>query len=289
MTRGGKTFSQRPVVDQDGRTLVARKTTTSYNPRHAHYHPPHHHHHVVRHYHYHYWGPSYYYCYVSHWAWAPWFWGFYFAPFYAPWHYHWWWVGAPWHVHWGWYYDPYPYYDAPSYWVTDYTLSRMLEDEYARGYEDGYYAAEGEAAVAEQQQEGTPITEPVKEQIRVQVDEMANAFEEDDFVQLEKALEDPEYLFIVDTALSVTNEDGEACTLTGGDIIKQAEGNDLDPDRPVAEMEIVTSKSPQCPAGSTAAVSYADLQEMLNTFGQTVDDGLYELQKQREKEREASE
>lgn len=274
MERGGKTFSQRPAVANDGSTLVARKTNPSANPQHG-YHGHHgHHHDTVRYYHYHYWGSGYYYCYAPYWTYAPWFWGFYFAPFYAPWHYNWWWVGAPWYGYWGWYYDPYPAYDGPSYWVTDYTLARMLEDEYARGYQDGY---------ADASQEGTPITEPVKEQIRTQVDEMAQSFEEGDFVQLENALADPDYLFIVDTSLSVTREDGGSCTLTGGDIIKAA--GETDEKMPVASMSVITSKSSQCSAGSTVLVSYSDLQEMLNTFGQTVDDGLNELQQQREKER----
>ncbi len=218
---------------------------------------------------------------MGFWTFNPWFWGFYWAPAHVAWHHNWWWAGDPWYAHWGWYYRPYPVYDGPSYWVTDYTLARMLEDEYARGYADGY--ADGQDVA----QEGVAITDDVKEQIRTQVDDVAKSFQEEEWLELEKVLEDPNYMFIVDTPLSVTTEKGEVCTLTGGDIFKAAAKPN--PNVPVASMMVVTSKSDECAAGSFVSVSLFDLQEMLNTFGQTVDDGLSELQKQKELERAQAE
>jgi len=268
--RGGKTFTQTATTSGD-KVIVARTIADKGKASSAHSSGGKHKHHTtttVRHYHYHYWGYGYYYCYLPYWYYYPWFWAFYFAPFPAPWHYHWWWWGSPWYGYWGWYYAPYTVYVGPSYWVTDYTLARMLEAEYERGWEDGQAAA------------GTPITEPVKEQIRLQIDEVARFFQEAEALLLERALEDPDYLFIVDTPLSVATDDNNICTLTGGDIVKRAPGpvGAL----PVANMVIVTSKTDECRAGSAVSISYADLQEMLNTFGQIVDDGLNELQERRQ-------
>ena len=149
-------------------------------------------------------------------------------------------------------------------------LSKTLEEEYERGY------------LAGQESVGTPISEPVKEQLRQQVDDVARAFEADGWIDLEQVLQDPDYLFVVDTPLSVTTADNTTCRLTGGDIFKSAAPGD--PDVPVASMEIVTSKSMDCPAGSMVSVSYTDLQEMLNSFGEKVDDGMNELQKNRDEQ-----
>jgi len=263
MKRGGRTYFQKPVV-RDGYPALQRTSTYFHNGHAVH---------STRYYHGHYIGHVHYHCYVHYWHYDPWFWGFYFAPFPAPWYYHWWWVSAPWYYHWGWYYDPYDVYYGPSYWVTDYTIARMLEDEYERGYEAGAAAAEG-----------TAITEPVKEQLREQVDDTAQAFQESRAILLEEALADPDYLFIVDTPLSVTTEQGAACALSGGDIIKPA-GPGVS-DVPVASMVVVTAKGDECGAGSVVNVSYTDLQEMLNTFAATVDDGLNELKRQQPKDGE---
>ncbi len=279
--RGGLTYTQF-AAKSGGHIVVTRKSTPSASTNspypgdghvggaHDGHHGGHHSTTSVRHYHYHYWGYGYYYCYIHAWPYYPWFWGFYFAPLHSPWYgYPWWWADSPWYGYWGWYYTPYVTYVGPSYWVTDYTIARMLEAEYERGWADGQAAAAG-----------TPISEPVKEQIRVQVDDVARAFQASEALLLEKALADPEYLFIVDTPLSVATDTGGTCALTGGDIIRRAPGPE--PTLPVASMTVVTSKSEGCAAGSAVSVSYSDLQEMLNTFGQTVDDGLNELQQQQQ-------
>jgi len=239
-------------------------------PRHGGGHHGHHGHHD-HYYHHHHWHHHDYYCYSRYWPFAPAFWAFYFAPFPAPWHHTWIWIGAPWYVAWGWYYQPYPVYVGPSYWVTDYTLARLLADEYERGYVAGQEAAEAAA--------GAPITEPVKEQVRVQVEATATAFAEERPLTLEQALADPAHLFIVDAPLSVVATGGTSCDLTGGDILRvTAAGAPADA---VARLMVVTAKREDCKAGSEVAVAYADLQEMLNSFGAAVDDGLAELDRQR--------
>jgi hypothetical protein len=277
--RGGTTFNQH-VVAQGDRVVVRRTPEAAQGHGDG---PPHHgqsHHHGDHdhYYRHHYWGHGYYYCYVHYWSYDPWFWGFYFAPFPTPWTYTWLWFGAPWYVSWGWYYQPYPYYAAPSYWVTDYVISSMLEDEYERAYAAGYAAG--------QQNAGTPISEPVKEQLRVQVDETAQAFQTEQAILLENALKNPEYLFIVDTPISAATADSGTCSLSGGDIIKPA--GEADSDVPVASVAVVTAKTESCAAGTIVSVSFTDLQEMMNTFGERVDDGLNEMQKQGQAEQEGA-
>ncbi|MCK9463321.1 MAG: hypothetical protein M0R80_27185 [Proteobacteria bacterium] len=283
LVRGGQTYAQQLVVQGEG--IVVRRSAAADHHYDGHYegdsHHPHHGHHD-HYYDHHYWGGGYYFCYVHYWFYEPWFWGFYFAPFLTPWTYTWVWFGAPWYVSWRWYYSPYAYYEGPSYWVTDYVIASMLEDEYARGYSDGYAAGQQQAATA-----GTPISEPVKEQLRQQVDATAQSFQVERSIRLEDALADPEHLFIVDTPISAASVGGGTCSLNGGDIIKAA--GPADPDVPVASMTVVTSKSESCAAGTVVSVSFTDLQEMLNTFGERVDDGLNELQKQGQKQREGAE
>jgi hypothetical protein len=271
LRRGGTTFSQKVVVHENETYVERTRSDRGGIDRDGHGHHGYaHHDHESRHYRHHGWGHHYYDCYVHTWPYEPWFWGFYFAPFPAPWHYTWVWVGDPWYATWGWYWAPYPYYVGPSYWVTDYVMARMLEDEYARGYAAGY--ASGEQAA------GFPVSEPVKEQLRTQVDETATAFKDDRAIELDSALAKPGYLFVVDAPLSVATQDSASCNLTGGDIIKAAAGGD--PDVAVASMVVVTAKRENCAAGSQVSVSYTDLQEMLNSFGEKVDDGMKELEKQ---------
>jgi hypothetical protein len=267
--RGGRTYKQQ-LVTQGDKTFMRRTSVPSSSDHHGgdHHgdHHGYHHHDHDQYYHHHHWHHHHYWVYVHYWAYDPWFWGFYFAPFPAPWHYTWVWVGAPWYVAWGWYYEPYPYYVGPSYWVTDYTLARMLADEYERGYVEGQKSA------------GTPISEPVKEQVRKQVDDTAKAFQADRSIDLGKALGDPNYLFIVDAPITAATADGQTCALSGGDIVKPAGQND--PSVPVASMSVVTSKRESSEGGKVVNISYTDLQEMLNSFSAVVDDGLNELQNQ---------
>jgi hypothetical protein len=276
MTRAGRNFDQKVVVRGDQTFVERRYSGHGGTPRHgsARHGSARHEHSYEgsRYYHRRAYGHHHYDCYVRHWTYNPWFWGFFFAPFAAPWHYTWVWVGTPWYASWGWYYQPYPVYQAPSYWVTDYVISRSLEEEYDRGYAAGQQAAAGQPTPV-----GAPISEPLKEELRQQVDQTAKAYQAEQAMALEQALQKPGYLFVVDTTLSVTNVDGTVCALSGGDIIKPAAA--VDPTVPVAQMRVVTSKGDECPAGSTVAVSLTDLQEMLNSFGQKVDDGMNELQK----------
>lgn len=135
------------------------------------------------------------------------------------------------------------------------------------GYRDGWDAARDSSY---------GITEDYKEQIRRQVDQTATAYQNDSVVALDQVLQDSAYIFAVDTELTVLDRNNNACALSGGDLLRVYQ-------RPTtqdvsASMIVVTSKGASCPAGTIVEVSIADLQEMLNTFNEKVDDGLKQAQ-----------
>jgi hypothetical protein len=64
---------------------------------------------------------------------------FYFAPGFYGWAYNPWaapvawgggWGGAPWYGYYGYYFAPYPAYDSPAFWLTDYVLAEYLQAAY---------------------------------------------------------------------------------------------------------------------------------------------------------------
>jgi ABC-type enterochelin transport system substrate-binding protein len=120
------------------------------------------------------------------------------------------------------------------------------------------------------------VTEDVKEQIRRQVDQTAEAYKNDQEVDVEMALRDPNYLFVVDTQVSVLSEANTTCQLSGGDILKAVSAPSSEAG--AARMMVVTSKGDSCAAGTVVVMSVEDLQEMINTFSEKVDDGLNEVQ-----------
>lgn len=166
--------------------------------------------------------------------------------------------------------------------MTDYIISDILRSRYDRAYNDGYYDGYDDGydsgygdGYRDGTYAGTPIDDSVKERIREQVDHTANKYKEDAYLDLETALNDPYYLFIVDDDLSVLNQDSATCMLASGDILSVA--RTPAPGALTVQMQVVTSKRRSCEAGSVVTVSAVDLQEMLNAFAERVDDGLNAL------------
>lgn len=228
---------------------------------------------VVRNYNAYYWGRIGVYSYRPYYAYQTNFWGWYYSPFYSPWSYTWGWYSAPWYGYWNWYWSPYTTYSTPSYYVTDYVLSSRLNDTYERGYQNGY--VDGVEASRNQ-----PITADMKAQINVQTQQVSKAFEEDKAVELNDALEDSKFLFVVDESISVKTTDGKKCKLLGADLLKVAE--QVEEGAKAVRMEVVAGKG-SCEAGSIVTISAKDLQEMLNGFAEAVDEGMNELQSKQDK------
>lgn len=81
--------------------------------------------------------------------------------------------------------------------------------------------------------------------------------------------------FVVNTDLSVTNDAGEECALSSGDVIQRT-SDTVDDDHNV-DATVKASKKDDCAVGAKVAVDSNDLQEMHNHFREQVDAGLKEL------------
>ncbi|PWU20611.1 MAG: hypothetical protein C5B49_04040 [Bdellovibrio sp.] len=208
------------------------------------------------------WNGRHFYTYFHGWRYENWFWRWYGSPFGYHWRWEWPWLRAPWCTDWSWYWEPYADYDDPIFWVTDYVMGEML----AEAYQDGYRS----------KGQGTGISAPDRDQLRKQVGEIGQNYQNEISPALEQAFQDPEYIFVVDINLSVLNEDKQKCHLSAGDLLKVAQAP-REGDK-VANMRVISTKDLQCPAGSTVQVSFEDLQEMLNAFAQKVDDGMNKTQ-----------
>jgi hypothetical protein len=88
----------------------------------------------------------------------------------------------------------------------------------------------------------------------------------------------PNYIFQVSDMLDATDNSGEECPLTAGDLLKLDAG--AAPDQEVLSLRVVTSKSGSCPAGSPVSVSVHDAQGMLNDFNQRQEANMQKLQPQ---------
>ena len=87
------------------------------------------------------------------------------------------------------------------------------------------------------------------------------------------------YLFVATQDLDASVEStGKECSVTGGDIIKVTQTPSVGAQ--TVRMTVVTSKRGDCRANSEIMVSTSDLQDMKNSFAQSVDDGLAKLHDQ---------
>jgi hypothetical protein len=81
------------------------------------------------------WGYVYRPIYIAPVVFASWYDPFWYTPFgapiYHPFHYAWGWEVDPWYRYHAYYWEPYPVYAAPSYWVTDWMVAGYMADRYA--------------------------------------------------------------------------------------------------------------------------------------------------------------
>src|SRR4029077_11743015 len=92
------------------------------------------------------WRGGYYYGYAPGYYYGAGFYGWAYNPWAAPVAWGWGWGGAPWYGYYGYYFNPYPVYASPAFWVTDYLIAANLQAAYeARA-----------AAVAEANSGGNP-------------------------------------------------------------------------------------------------------------------------------------
>jgi hypothetical protein len=285
--RGGSTYMRRTYV-YGGHTTVAVYRGYSYRGVvYYRYVPPY------------YYRPAYY-----AWGYHPW-----GAPIvYTGWG----WGVSPWYRSYGYYFAPYPVYPSAAFWLTDYLIAQNLQAAYAAQAAANANAAAANAnaaaananAAAAQAQAGAPqpqqtadaqvtLTPEVKELIAQEVQRQLAAQEAaaaqtsaaapasdsqpaptTSTDQVPPALDPNLRVFVVSTSLDVT-ANGEACTLSPGDVLMRTE-NAPDQNNTVA-VNVLSSQNTDCAGGSTPRIQVADLEDMHNHFQEQLDSGLQTL------------
>jgi hypothetical protein len=227
--------------------------------------------------------PAYYYR-PAYYQWA-------YRPWPAPAYYRWGYYQDPWYNSYNYYYRPYPAYPSASPWLTDYMFSEQLRAAYEARLNSGVFPHWTElyaslAAPAAGGEGGTPIPKEVKQMIS---DEVKQELEAEQNAaassggqqsagsgdETPKALDPNFTVFLVSSDLDITDDDGNECSLTPGDVITRT--SDTAGDDNKVSIQVNASKKDDCAVGTTAQVDVNDLQEMYNQFHQMMDAGLKSL------------
>jgi hypothetical protein len=212
----------------------------------------------------------------------------------------WGWGAAPWWGFYGGWWNPYPVYAAPYYWLTDYLVAASLQAAYAdraeanadamaadaqasSGGGDSQASSSGQVALTPEVKQA--IAEEVKAQLAAQQAEAAqpsgggqtaSAAPAPTSGQVPPALDPAQRTFVVDSDVTVV-ANGQECALTSGDVITRLTDTP-DADQTVNASVAATKKS-DCASGQTVAVKVDDLQEMYNHFQEQLTNGLGEMAK----------
>jgi hypothetical protein len=85
------------------------------------------------------------------------------------------------------------------------------------------------------------------------------------------------YLFQVAAAIDTASVvSGDGCALGSGDLLAFTSLADAQ-QRPTAQMKVVTARPGHCLSQDTVEISVGDLQEMLNTFNQRLEENIRKL------------
>ena len=208
--------------------------------------------------------PAYYY--------HPAFYSYVYSPWARPVYYNWGWNSSPWYGYYGGWFTPYPVYASPALWLTDFLISRTLEDA---------YQARVDAAASMQAQNygSTPLTPDVKQaisdEVRRQLDE-----EREQQGNPNQSGAPPLFssngpqVFVVSTPLTVGSQAGD-CVITEGDVLQM--NGPPPPNSGYGQVTVLASKGRDCRKGSVVEVALNDLQEMQNQMRATIDQGLGDL------------
>jgi hypothetical protein len=246
------------------------------------------------------WRGGYYYGYAPGYYYGAGFYGWAYNPWAAPVAWGWGWGGAPWYGYYGYYFNPYPVYASPAFWVTDYLIAANLQAAYearaaavaeanSGGNPAGYNPGDddsgggggggGSTAVVLTPEVKQAIADEVKAQIAAEkaaaaTSQSASAANESD-EKVPAALDPNTRTFIVATDLAESLDDGTECTLTSGDVLTRIQD---EPDENKNVRVLVSgSQKGDCQSGAQIAVAVDDLQEMHNHFAEQIDEGLGKL------------
>ena len=246
-----------------------------------------------------YWHGHPYYGYVPGMYFAPGFYGWAYNPWAAPVAFGWGWGGAPWYGYYGYYFNPYPVYASPAFWITDYLLAANLQAAYeARATAQA--EANAEAASEDQPASGgggpvalsPEVKQQIADEVRAQIaaqQQQAEHPEPDAPVsstppagggqngpdEVPAALDPARRTFIVSAVLSESTPDGTECSLSPGDVLTRIQDTP-DADQNVKVL-VASSQRNDCASGSQVAVAVLDLQDMHNDFQAKISEGLGKL------------
>jgi hypothetical protein len=211
------------------------------------------------------------------------FYGWAYNPWVAPVPYAWGWGGNPWYGYYGFYFNPYPVYAAPAFWLTDYLIATSLQAAYA-----AQAAANAQAAMAAN---GPPALSPdVKQQI---ADEVKYDVQQENLAAQANAA-NPQappadtgvaalmsdgrpHVFVAGSDLDLVDVSGRECIVSQGDVMQVQAAPP--PDAVQANAIVLASKGgKECAPAATVTVALTDLQEMQNHMRETIDQGMAELQ-----------
>lgn len=202
---------------------------------------------------------------------APAFYGWMLARWSAPVYYAptaWGWVGQPWYGYYGAAFTPYPTYNSPDQWLTDYVVAA----NYQQVYQD-QQAQQADGSVAPPQPQNLSDDDKALMNQDIKADISREQQSSDTATELQQApdavpeaLQD--HIFTVYAApVAATMEDGGSCNLAEGDMLVR-KSDTPDPDQSVDVLVKISHADAThpglCAAQTRARVRVADLQEMYN-------------------------
>jgi hypothetical protein len=218
------------------------------------------------------------------------FYGWAYNPWVTPVPYAWGFAAAPWYGVYGGFFTPFAVYPTASLWLTDYLISQSLAAAYqekqdaaaaAAAPSDGGAPAGGAVALTPEVKQA--VADEVKRQLALENAESQTGKTGDvdpnssglPRILAEASAANPR-VFVVGSALTVTDATGQECALTEGDVLRLSAPPPQDATN--ANIEVFAAKGQECARGATVAVDFTDLQEMQNHMRQNIDQGLQELQ-----------
>jgi len=219
----------------------------------------------------------------------------------------WGWGGSPWWGFYGGWWNPYPVYAAPYYWLTDYLIAAQLQNAYQARQDANADAMAADAAASGDAGGGgggdaAPVAsgpvalspegkEAIAQEVKAQLAAQQSQSGQDSGGQASAApaaapasssdtpppaLDPAQRTFVVDSDVTVV-ANGQECALSSGDVITRLT------DTPDADQTVTASvsatKKGDCASGQTVAVKVDDLQEMYNHFQENITNGMGELAK----------
>ena len=248
-----------------------------------------------------YYGGRPYYGYYPAYYYQPVYYGWAYNPWPAPVPYAWGWGGAPWYGYYGPYYAPYPVYPAAYFWVTDFMIAATLQAAYEAQAAAwlGPNAHDGDMLVASLMPIAAPaetaklspevkqaLSDEVKDTLAAEKAEAAKGggsggnsaggSQPSNSNEAPPALSPTFHTFLVSSDTSLV-ADGDECALSQGDVIQRT--TDTPDDDGNVNVKVVASTKSDCAVGKEGPLSTDDLQEMYNSFRESLKDGMGELAK----------